>query len=85
MLPQTVIRKDGDARILQRGNVMKPSVKAVPRGGAGIDLIIDPFYATYHHTGTGRNLEARPIFPNAGMPATWTAELKRITAEEMEK
>ncbi len=84
LLPSTVVRKAGNTDILRRGGNMAAGTRAEPRAGAGIDLITDEAYMKWHHGGT-KHMISRPVFPNAGMPAKWTAELAKIFAKEIEK
>ncbi len=70
LLPQTVRRKRGDARILRRTDQLSSETVAEPTSGAGIEITsLD--YGQYHQGGTG-SMVARPILPDGGeLPEEW--------------
>ncbi len=59
---------------------MKSGTKAVPLPGAGVGIVVGAPYGVYHQTGT-KNMEARPILPNKGMPAKWREIVKRVAGK----
>ncbi len=70
LLPQTIRRKGGDARILRRHDSLSSETVAIPTSGAGIEITsVD--YGGYHQTGT-KHMVARPILPDgADLPQSW--------------
>lgn len=79
LLPSTLRRKGGDARILRRTDAMFDETRAKPLAGAGVALVA-PDPARWHQSGTA-HMAARPVAPAFGMPAPW----RRIAEEEAEK
>ncbi len=71
LLPQTVRRKGGDSRILQRTGEMREGTYARPSQGSGIE-ISSVEYASFHQTGT-KHMTKRPVLPaQDGLPDEWT-------------
>ncbi len=70
LLPSTVRRKKGDARILRSTDNLSQHTVAVPTSGSGIDITsVD--YGGYHQ-GPAENRVARPILPDGGeLPESW--------------
>lgn len=60
------------------------NVEVKPMSGAGIQITLGASYGAFHQTGT-RNMAARPILPNAGLPDSWSAALEASSAEEFDK
>ena len=70
LLPQTVKRKGGDARILRRTDALSVETVALPASGAGIE-ITSLEYGQFHQTGT-RHMVARPVLPGGSeLPKAW--------------
>ncbi len=70
LLESTLKRKGGDARILQRSDVMRGTLAVLPMRGAGIAARIDS-PAEFHQVGT-KDMQKRMILPdNRGIPSTW--------------
>lgn len=70
LLPSTLKRKGGDARILRRTDVLSSETIARPTQGAGIEITsVD--YGSYHQCGTV-HMDARPILPDGdALPEAW--------------
>lgn len=49
-------------------------VSVTPSQGAGIRIEIGEAYSAFHQGGT-RFMEARPILPTSGLPATWNRSI----------
>lgn len=84
LLPQTVRRKGGDARILRATDALSssPSVKAT--SGAGIEISIDDI-GRFHQTGT-KFMVARKILPDGStLPPSWQAAISDALAESMKE
>lgn len=79
LLPQTVRRKRGDARILRRTDEMSAGTLARPMSGAGIEIVV-PFPGEIHQTGT-KNMVARKIMPDgSALPKPWSEAIARAHA-----
>jgi len=78
LLPQTVRRKRGDARILRRTDALSSETRATPTSGAGIEITsID--YGSLHQSGT-KNMVARKILPDgSALPKPWTEAIADAT------
>jgi phage gpG-like protein len=80
LLPQTVRRKFGDARILRRTDELSQGIAAKAASGSGIEITA-PAYGQFHQTGT-KFMAARKLFPDGkALPPAWRA----IIADEMAK
>jgi len=84
LLPQTVRRKRGDARILRRTDALSAETRAVPMQGAGIEITsLD--YGTFHQSGTKR-MVARKILPDGtALPKAWTEAIEDATDRAFSK
>ena len=83
LLPSTVQRKKGDARILQRSDEMRGDTYARAASKSGINIHVGGA-GYWHQTGTA-HMVARRILPQFGLPAKWRADIKRIVEEEIRK
>lgn len=80
LLPQTVKRKGGDARILRRTDTLSSAVGAKAASGSGIEFTL-PDPAEKHQSGT-RNMVARKLMPDGkALPPRWSD----IIREEMRR
>ncbi len=79
LLPQTVRRKRGDARILRRTDALSAATRAVPTSGAGIEIqSLD--YGSFHQNGTKR-MVARKILPDGStLPPAWSDAIEGAMA-----
>jgi hypothetical protein len=84
LLPQTIRRKRGDARILRRTDQLSAETGAKPAAGAGIEITsLD--YGSFHQTGTSR-MVARKILPDGGaLPKPWTESIQSALDDEFGK
>jgi len=84
LLPQTIRRKRGDARILRRTDALSAATVAKPRGGAGVEITsLD--YGSFHQSGT-KNMVARKIMPDgSALPPAWSKAIQSALDEEFEK
>lgn len=84
LLPQTVKRKRGDARILRREDDLSAATRAVPTSGAGIEIVsLD--YGTFHQSGT-RHMVARKILPDgSSLPKPWEEAIRDASARAFGK
>lgn len=85
LLPQTVRRKRGDARILMRTDALAAETVATPiSGGAGVEITsLD--YGNFHQTGTKR-MVARKILPDGtSLPPVWTEAIQDSLDAEFSK
>ncbi len=70
LLPSTIRRKKGDARVLLNTDSMMSQTVAVPLPGSGIELRTVT-YASFHQTGT-KHMVRREVLPcREDLPITW--------------
>jgi len=84
LLPQTVRRKKGDARILRRTDALSAATIARPMGGAGVEIVsLD--HGNFHQTGT-KHMVARKILPDGGtLPRPWAEAIQSALDQEFAK
>lgn len=84
LLPQTIRRKKGDARILRRTDELSTNTIAKPMAGSGIEIeSLD--YGEKHQTGT-KHMVARKILPDgSALPRGWTDAIEEASADEFGK
>ncbi len=71
LLPSTVKRKRGDARILRRTDALSSETVARPTRGSGIEITSLP-YGGVHQVGDGSRMVARPVLPDGDeLPEAW--------------
>lgn len=70
LLPSTLRRKGGDARILRRADALSSETVARPTSGAGIEITsVD--YGQFHQSGT-KHMTVRRVLPDEGeLPEAW--------------
>ncbi len=74
-LKPSTVRKKGHDLVLIETNKLAAETIAIPRGGAGIELITLP-YGAFHQTGT-KWMVPREILPDrADLPLTWQAVIR---------
>jgi hypothetical protein len=84
LLPQTVRRKGGDARILLRSDDLAAQTVARPTSGAGVE-ITSVGYGGRHQGGT-KHMVARPILPDGGeLPESWQEVIDTATESAFKK
>jgi hypothetical protein len=71
-------KKDGSASFLTASGAMKSSATVVP----GVDKIVGKTLspAPFHQSGT-KNMPARPIYPDRGIPVLWRDAVNMTVAE----
>jgi phage gpG-like protein len=79
LLPSTLKRKRGDARILRRADALSSETVASPTSGAGIEITsVD--YGQFHQGGT-KNMARRAVLPDTGeLPPAWLEIIGDATA-----
>lgn len=80
--PSTVRRKGHDRIMVESGETLAQT-RARPLGGAGIALRTGP-KASWHMQATASR-PARRVLPAFGLPKTWRAELREISAREFKR
>jgi hypothetical protein len=68
---------------LTDSGAMRGTVTVRPMPGAGISVTVDD-PAVHHQYGT-RDMPARPILPNAGMPDTWQRAIAEATEAALDR
>ena len=84
LLPQTVKRKGGDARILRRTDALSEATRATPTSGSGIEIeSLD--YGSFHQSGTKR-MVARKILPDgSALPKSWSDAIAEAASRAFAK
>ncbi len=84
LLPQTVRRKKGDARILRRTDALSSNTIAKPSQGAGVE-ISSVEYGMRHQGGTV-HMVARPILPDGEeLPEAWQEVIEKASEKAVRK
>lgn len=75
--------KSGAPSHLEASGAMRGGTRVRPNGGAGLAMEAPP-PANFHQSGT-RNMPARKVIPDNGLPASWRAILQRIYSDRLRK
>ena len=68
--PWAPTAKGGHSSLYAAGD-LRDSISVRPMAGAGIQITVDSPYASFHQAGT-RNMAARKILPDRGLPTAWS-------------
>lgn len=82
--PSTIRRKrkyPNPTQILVREKKLWPATRFVPRGGAGISMVVGD--SGIHAQSGGPHRKPRPIVPAFGLPSEWRKDIKSTVEAEL--
>lgn len=79
-LASSTVKRKGNDQILRETGEMLDSLRVRPMSGSGLSITFDPPYTAFHQVGT-KNMPARKVLPDAGLPESYELAIGRASRE----